>query len=174
MDVFDDSLCAGNPHKNECYEIFDDNESFFHEWFFTGGRENFLEQICFGRVKDCTAALLASKQEPEPKSKIEQAPLQQKNQVVLNPNEELKTAHPEIFEKMAAAAAHSTKSCNRNGCYTLEISKAMIVPALAVSLIVALLIAAYVFATRVGLSSKPADDGEPIKRVGRRGSYKML
>lgn len=186
MDVFEDSLCKENPHKGECFEIFDDNESSFHEWFFKADRPDFMEHFCFKELKGCSRELLdeETKKEAEEAKKKEQEELDKKkndpvpaevkeakmNQVVMNPDAELRAAHPEVFENLQK---HHKQESNKEPCKTCSFQspKDLIAP-----LVVAIMIAIGFAAWYIALENRKEnlkELREPL-RPKRRTSVKNL
>lgn len=174
MDVFEDSLCKENPQKSECFEIFDDNESSFHEWFFRANRPDFLEHFCFNELKGCSRNILVQEarkeeEESQKKKKEEDEKPAKENQVVMNPDAELRAVHPEIFENLQK---HHTQ--NKEPCKTCSFQspKDLIAP-----LIVAFMIAIGFAAWYIVLENrKETGDGvrEPLRPAKRRTSVKNL
>lgn len=66
-------MCKGNSHKNECFEIFDENESKLHDWFFRTDRQSFLEQFCFKQLGSCSQKLLDDAATKEVTRKVQEA-----------------------------------------------------------------------------------------------------
>jgi hypothetical protein len=181
MDVFEDSLCKDNPHKAECFEVFDDNESNFHEWFFRTDRPDFMEHICFKALKECSRALLDEDRRKEealaveaskPKKSVETSDVkdQPTNQIVMNPDAELRAAHPEIFENLQKHHGGTTAKEPCKQCI-FQSPKDLIAPLL-VSIMIAIGFAAWYIVLENRKMDKEAK--EPLQRSKRRTSIKDL
>lgn len=181
MDVFEDSLCSDNPHKVECFEIFDDNESNFHKWFFKTDQPNFMEHFCFKELKGCSRALLEEElrkeEAPEQEASLAKESQENKNvkhqpanQVVMNPDSELRAAHPEVFEKLQKHHGGTTAKERCKQC-AFQSLKDLIAPLL-VSIMIAIGFAAWYIVHENRKMDKEAK--EPLHMPKRRTSIKNL
>lgn len=175
MDVFDENICEGNPHKAECYRIFDENESNFHSWFFKEGRENFLERVCFQKMTGCSADILAAAVEKEKavdqeKDKKEAVP---HNQVIVSPADDLKAVSHDTYELIkehqAATAQHTDTLQDPPPCFVLAIPKTLSTPLMAFGLVLLVVVLGFMAAKCFQKSEEPL-----LQRPKRRGSHKII
>ena len=143
LDVFEDGMCKGNSYKNECFEIFDENESKFHDWFFRTDRQGFLEQFCFKQLGSCSRKLLDDANTKEAARKVQEAAEKAKSESAQakldaageNLEEAVKNKilmHPEggeavdqmvdLLKKKTADEAAAAKECSSGRCEGMSLS----------------------------------------------------
>lgn len=97
-------MCKGNSYKNECFEIFDENESKLHDWFFRTDRQSFLEQFCFKQLGSCSQKLLDDAATKEVTRKVQEAAEKAKSELAQAEKAKSESAQAEKAKSESAQA----------------------------------------------------------------------